>query len=95
MDKSVLQIFNKEKSCLGTGFVIDTDQDGVYVVTCGHVINNCKDSILVEDFEAEIKQNHYEDDLDLAILYVKGLFKEALFISNEKSINTTKVIVEW
>ena len=29
MKNSILQIFNKEKSCLGTGFVIDADQEGI------------------------------------------------------------------
>jgi len=92
MNNSILHIFNKEKNCLGTGFVIDADQDGIFVVTCGHVVNKCKNDILVEGLDAEIQQNHYENNLDLAILYVKGLSKKPLFISTEQSSETVKVI---
>jgi hypothetical protein len=40
MDSSVLAIYNEEKNVLGTGFVIDSDQGGVFLATCGHVVSS-------------------------------------------------------
>ena len=92
MDNSVLKVFNKDKGCLGTGFVIDSDENGVFVVTCGHVINKCPAALLVEGFTVDMIQNHYKDDLDIAILYVRGLHKKPLKLSQEQSSKLVKVI---
>ena len=95
MESSVLKVSNESQSCLGTGFVIDKDENGVYLVTCGHVVNKCKDDILVEGKKAEVVENHYNKDLDLAILYVKELNFDPLPIGSSASeieITTVKVI---
>lgn len=73
MNNSVLEITNRKGSALGTGFVIKLDDNGVFIATCGHVVNSCSDEILVNEKPSEIICNKYGDGLDLAILYVKGL----------------------
>ncbi len=92
MENSVLKIFNKENKCLGTGFVIDDDDEGIFVATCGHVVNKCKNNILVDGFEAIVIQNDYEKDLDLAVLYVKSLFLSPLPLSRNSEATKGKVI---
>lgn len=92
MHNSIIQISNESKSCLGTGFVIDKDIDGVFVATCGHVVNNCGETILVEGKRSEIIVNSYDDGLDLAVLYVKDLNIEPLPITDSKLDKTAKVI---
>lgn len=92
MNNSILQISSDKKNCLGTGFVIDKDKNGVFVATCGHVINSCQENILVEGHSSEIIENKYKDGLDLAILYVKGLFHEPLSISEKLTTSNVKVI---
>lgn len=91
MEKSVVRITSKQ-GCLGTGFVIDKNHDGVFVATSGHVIKNCGKSILVEDLDVDIIANHYDNGLDLGILFVKGLELEPLPVSDNAPSNSVKVI---
>jgi len=67
MDNSILQISNKPTNCLGTGFVIDKDDDGVFVATCGHVVNNCKDNILVDGRETKLIKNEFEKNFEKSL----------------------------
>ncbi len=92
MNNSILQISNKSTNCLGTGFVIDKDNEGIFVATCGHVINRCKDNILVDGKDAQLIKNTYNDGLDLAILYVSGLDIEPLCILDDTSVVSATVI---
>jgi len=92
MDNSILQISNKLTNCLGTGFVIDKDDNGIFVATCGHVVNNCKDNILVDGREAKLIKNDYDKGLDLAILYVNDLNIEPLIIVDDTSAENAIVI---
>jgi len=92
MDKSIFSIKNIDNTVLGTGFVIDSDNNGVFVATCGHVVNNCGDSIVIEGVTPEVVKNTYKDGLDLAILYVKGLFQNSLPLKENKEAKVGKVI---
>lgn len=92
MHNSVLQISNDSKSLVGTGFVIDKDGGGVFVATCGHVVNSCGQIILVEGNEAKIIINSYDSGLDLAVLYVEGLTQNALSVVEDKAAETVNVI---
>ena len=38
MKSSVVNIESVSNSSFGTGFVIDSDERGVYILTCGHVV---------------------------------------------------------
>ncbi|PMG74974.1 hypothetical protein BCU84_16800 [Shewanella sp. 10N.286.51.B7] len=92
MDNSILAIYNEEDTKLGTGFVIKTDNEGAYIATCGHVVNNCGSSMLVEGVKPKIILNEYDNGLDLAVLYVKGVSHPPLHVQVKENINTVKVI---
>jgi len=91
MHNSILQISN-EITCIGTGFVISSDAEGAYVVTCGHVVNDCNGCFYVGGKSAELIQNMYEGGLDLAVLYVKSLNFPALKISKNNKPEQVDVI---
>lgn len=92
MNDSVVKITNKEETVLGTGFVIKEDENGVYVATCGHVVSNCKTTPTIEGFDSEIIKNEYENGLDLSVLYVKGLYRKPLIVSDHKDSKHVQVI---
>jgi len=92
MDNSVLRISNNERALVGTGFVIDSDDNGVFVATCGHVVNDCGKNILVEGNGAQLIINAYDDGLDLAVLYVTGLNKYPLPVMVNKLADRVNVI---
>jgi len=82
MSKStILKISSATGNGLGTGFVIDSYETGIVVATCSHVVSTCKaDSILVEGCKAVVKHDYQSLGLDLAILTVEGLEREALTV---------------
>lgn len=92
MINSVLKITSTNGGCLGTCFVIDKDEEGIYVATCGHVVKKCRDAVLVEDKEAKIIKNNYDTGLDLAILYVKDLHFKPLKVNNNETAKLATVI---
>ena len=92
MDNSVLSITNNDNSVLGTGFVIDTDTSGSFIATCGHVVNNCGSSIVVNGIEVDVVSNSYDAGLDIAILYAKGLDLPPLPVGVNDSAKEAQVI---
>ena len=51
---SILKITSSSNSTIGTGFVIDKQEQRLIVVTCSHVLNACNpDAILVEEGDFE------------------------------------------
>ncbi|HGS5456328.1 TPA: serine protease [Vibrio cholerae] len=73
MDESIVKVHCRENKYFGTGFVIKSEQSGCYILTCGHVINNLKGQILVDDKFARVEKNKYNDGLDIALLFVDGM----------------------
>ncbi|CAA6803576.1 MAG: Serine/threonine kinase [uncultured Sulfurovum sp.] len=61
---------NKKNKSFGTGFIIDCDQDGSYVLTCQHVLDEVE-TAMVEEQSVEIVAS--SDFLDMAVIYVKTL----------------------
>lgn len=92
MHNSILEITNESRSSLGTGFVIDKDHNGIFVATCGHVVNDCGETILVEGKKPKVLKNCYLDGLDLAILFVEDIDKEPFLIIDNKSAEIAQVI---
>lgn len=85
-ENAILQITSSKNSGIGTGFVIESDTNGIVVVTCSHVVSACGSaSILVEGTEAVVQNNFAEQGLDLAILYVEGLHRDALVVEEVKA----------
>jgi hypothetical protein len=90
-ENAILKISSANGNGLGTGFVIDKDEHGVFVATCGHVVNSCGDDILVDNQEATVVKNHYDDGLDIAILYCKGVTVEPLSVAYDTQAKQVKV----
>ncbi len=73
-DKSTFLIKSSDNQSFGTGFVVKKDSDGSYLVTCSHVVEECKEDFLeVAGKKAELLYQGSSDSIDLAIIYVKGL----------------------
>jgi hypothetical protein len=93
MNNSVLKITNINGSALGTGFVVKVDDHGIFIATCGHVVNSCGNKVLVDGNISEVICNKYSESagLDLAILYIKGVKLEAFKLARVGN-GTVKVI---
>lgn len=72
MTHSIVNIesLDENNKSFGTGFVIDQDNKGVYVLTCKHVIDDVKNPMVEEVKARIIAQN---DFIDMAVLYVSKL----------------------
>ena len=70
MESSVVNIESVVNSSFGTGFVIDSDDRGVYILTCRHVVDDVQKPI-VENVLAKVIAKG--DFIDMAVLYVSKL----------------------
>ena len=48
-DKSTFLIQSSDNRSFGTGFVVQKDEDGSYLVTCTHVVEECQEEFLEVD----------------------------------------------
>lgn len=84
--KGILKITSSTNGGIGTGFVIERDEEGVVVATCSHVLSTCGvERVLVDGVEALVQEDFSSKGLDLAILYVKGLEQEPLQLAEQSS----------
>jgi S1-C subfamily serine protease len=90
MHKSIVKI-SEDRKFSGTGFVIESDKAGSYVLTCGHVVNH-ENKIFVDGKESRLIRNMYKEDLDLALIYVKDMFLPALDLCDRKHSDSGFVI---
>ena len=88
---SILQI-TSSKECLGTGFVVKQDTNGIFIATCGHVLKTCDEQVLVDGKVAKVIKNEYSKGLDIAILYVEGLIRTPLTLNPSLSPTTVRVV---
>ncbi len=80
---SVVQIESQDKNnnSFGTGFVIDRDSNGVYILTCQHVIEDVE-MPAVNSLPAEIVvQGNF---IDMAVIYVPSLQLKPLTLQIDK-----------
>ena len=77
MSRSVVHIESLDKGnrSFGTGFVIDNDEHGVYILTCKHVLDDVKNP-MVEEVKARVIA--IGDEIDMAVLYVSKLHLDPL-----------------
>ncbi|CAA6807828.1 MAG: Serine/threonine kinase [uncultured Sulfurovum sp.] len=84
MKNSVVKIEsqNEENRAFGTGFVVDVDPKGVYIVTCQHVI----DDVVIPMVENRVAKILTLDDtgIDMAVLFVPTLKLKALPLQIEE-----------
>ncbi|HHS93244.1 MAG TPA: hypothetical protein ENK82_07845, partial [Campylobacterales bacterium] len=79
---SIVHIESSDKNnrSFGTGFAIDTDDYGAYILTCQHVIEKVE-TPRVENQEVEIISS--SDFWDMAVIYVKDLHVQPLRLQIE------------
>lgn len=65
----------RKRKQAGTGFVIFCDSEAAYVVTCSHVVRDVggKEYVCVAGQPATVVASKPPDDIDLAVVRVKGL----------------------
>jgi len=83
MNKSVVLISSQDSNnkSFGTGFIIQQDGSGCYIVTAANVIESIKEVRINHNYSTEvIRLNKL---IDLAILYVRDFYEEALLLQNE------------
>lgn len=66
---------NKNNKSFGTGFVIDNDEYGAYILTCQHVLDEVG-TAMIENQAVELVAT--SDFLDMAVIHIEGLTAEAL-----------------
>jgi len=89
LKNSVLHIESKSNNSFGTGFVIDFDAKGVYIVTCQHVIDDVEIPF-IGGVKAEIISK--ASFIDMAVLYVEILNVKPLSLQVD-SCNSLEVEV--
>ena len=67
MTNSIVNIESKHNNSFGTGFVIDRDEAGVYILTCRHVLDDVGIPT-IEEREAKVVAEG--DFIDLAVIYL-------------------------
>ena len=82
LNKSIVLIYsnNEVNKVIGTGFIIHQDTNGVYLLTCFHVVDDIDgpDDIMVDGVPAVMIANDNKDGFDLAVLKVKGLWDKPI-----------------
>jgi len=69
----LIQSEKSDNHSMGTGFVVHQDSYGSYILTCAHVVKQVVTPKIAKiDLAVEIKK--VDEVIDLALLYVKGLF---------------------
>lgn len=71
-----MKIESISNKSFGTGFVIDSDEKGVYILTCQHIVDDVVTPIVVEKVLADVVAQ--DSFIDMAILYVSKLQLEPL-----------------
>jgi len=67
---SVVNIESVSNSSFGTGFVIDSDERGVYILTCGHVVDDVVTPVVENVLAKVVAKGEF---VDIAVLYVSRL----------------------
>jgi len=65
-----IESVNEDNDSFGTGFVIECDEKGVYILTCKHVIDDVQRPMVDEVIAKVIASS---DFIDMAVLYVSKL----------------------
>ena len=70
MKNSIVYIESSDNRSFGTGFVVHSDNDGSYILTCQHVIDSVVNPIVGDTVADIITPSSF---IDMAVLFVKGL----------------------
>ncbi|CAA6801853.1 MAG: Serine/threonine kinase [uncultured Sulfurovum sp.] len=72
MSKNIVHIesSNKDNKSFGTGFVIESNQEGTYILTCQHVLGTVQDATIEAQPVEIVVQNSF---LDMAIIFLPSV----------------------
>ena len=81
---------NKENKSFGTGFVIESNEQGTYILTCQHVLDSVQDAS-IESQAVELIA--HSDFLDMAIIFLPLLRHEKMSLQLDtcESLNITSI----
>ena len=89
MRNSIVSIESVSNNSFGTGFVIESDEKGVYILTCQHVVDDVETPVVENVLAKVIAKGGF---IDMALLYVSKLHLEPLPLQ-EKECNQLDVEV--
>ncbi|HHB94196.1 MAG TPA: serine protease [Campylobacterales bacterium] len=75
MENSIVNIESVVNNSFGTGFVIDSDNKGVYILTCQHVLDDVQKPVVENVLAKVIARGNF---IDMAVLYVSKLYLEPI-----------------
>ena len=84
MKSSIVNIESVTNNSFGTGFVIDRDENGLYILTCKHVLEDVVHPI-VDDVMAKVVAE--DDFIDMVVLYVSKLELKVFPLQKEPCSN--------
>ncbi len=84
---SIVRIYDKESNSFGTGFVIDEDSEGSYILTGSRILEYAK-KLVIDELAIEIIAFNVNDEIELAVIYVKKLFSLPFQLSSSLCENT-------
>jgi len=89
MKPSTFLIKSSQNSSFGTAFCIAKDNKGSFLVTCTHVVEACGDKYLeVNSLKAKLLYLGSSRDIDLAVIFVEGLFDVSILKLSTQSQQT-------
>ena len=84
MKNSIVNIESVSNKAFGTGFVIDADDKGVYILTCQHVLDDVETPVVENVLAKVIAKGEF---IDMAVLYVSKVAIKALPLQTKSSDN--------
>lgn len=84
MKSSVVNIEGVNSNAFGTGFVIDRDEKGVFILTCQHVLDDVGTPTVENVLAKVVAKGEF---IDMAVLYLSKLHLEPLPLQTQKCSN--------
>ena len=90
MRNSIVNIESVSNNSFGTGFVIDRDEKGVFVLTCAHVLDDVETPVVENVLAKVVAKGSF---IDMAVLYVSKLKVDALPLQTQECTNLNVEVI--
>jgi hypothetical protein len=90
MRNSIVNIESISNNSFGTGFVIDRDEKGVFVLTCAHVLDDVETPVVENVLAKVVAKGSF---IDMAVLYVSKLKVDALPLQTQECTNLNVEVI--
>lgn len=90
MKDSIVKIESIENDSFGTGFIVERDENGVFVLTCQHILDDVKKPVIDSVLASVVTQDNF---LDMALLYVPKLTQSPLTLQKAPCKNKNVEII--